>query len=141
MDVLNTLYTAGSALTAQRLRMDVASSNIANAETTATPEGGPYKRQMVVFEPRSIASGPGRAEPGSDGVEVAAIIQDNRPPNRVYAPGSPQADAQGFVAYPNVDVTTEMVDLMTASRSYQANASVIQTAKSTVETTLDLGRA
>lgn len=140
MDALTTLYTAGSALTAQRLRMDVISSNLANAQTTVTPEGGPYKRQMVVFEPRALAGQPaGAAEPA--GVEVAAIVQDQRPPLQVYAPGDPKADAQGMVSYPNVDVTTEMVDLMTASRAYEANASVIQTAKTTVQSTLDLGRA
>lgn len=140
MDALNTLYTAGSALTAQRLRMDVISSNLANAETTETPQGGPYKREMVVFESRP-GFDPGYGATGPAGVQVSAIIQDARPPARVYSPGNPQADASGFVSYPNVDVTTEMVDLMTASRAYEANASVIQTSKTTIQTTLDLGKA
>jgi flagellar basal-body rod protein FlgC len=140
MDALNPLYTAGSALTAQRLRMDVISSNLANAETTKTPQGGPYRREMVVFEPRPT-TGYGQSGVGPGGVDVAAIVQDQSPPNRVYQPNSPIADSQGFVAYPNVDLTTEMVDLVAANRAYEANASVIQTTKNVVQTTLDLGRA
>jgi flagellar basal-body rod protein FlgC len=118
--------------------MDVISSNLANAETTKTAQGGPYRREMVVFEPRAVNGSHGV---GPSGVDVAAIVQDQSAPNRVYQPNSPQADNQGFVAYPNVDLTTEMVDLMAANRAYEANASVIQTAKTVVQTTLDLGRA
>jgi flagellar basal-body rod protein FlgC len=138
MDALNTLYTAGSALTAQRLRMDVVSSNLANVETTSTPEGGPYRREMVVFEPLELPTGP-----GSDpvGVQVAGIVPDQSPFNRVYQPGNPQSDPSGFVNYPNVDLTTEMVDLLAASRAYQANATVVQATKSVVQNTLDLGSA
>ncbi len=140
MDVLNTLYTSGSALTAQRLRMDVIASNLANLETTSTPHGGPYKREMVVFQPRPNP-------PGSDngaldqGVQVTAVIQDTTPPRRVHDPGNPLADANGYVSYPNVDLSTEMVDLMAANRAYEANASVIKTTKDAVAQTLDLGRA
>ncbi len=140
MDALNTLYTAGSALTAQRLRMDIVSSNLANAETTSTPQGGPYRREMVVFEPRTSSSSSSLGGVPS-GVDVAAIVQDSQPPSKVFQPGNPQADGQGFVAYPNIDLTTEMVDLMAANRAYEANASVIQTTKNVVQTTLELGRA
>jgi len=138
IDGLNSLYIAGSALTAQRLRMDVIASNMANVETTATPQGGPYHRQMVVFEPRSMGNTLDSGTPG-DGVQVTGIIQDTTPPKQVYQPGNPQADANGFVAYPNVNLTTEMVDMMAASRAYQANASVVQTTKTMVDRTLQLG--
>ncbi len=140
MDVLNPLYTAGSALTAQRLRMDVISSNLANLETTSTPQGGPYRREMVVFRPR-VLSLPGRPDAPATGVDVAAIVQDPSPPRRVHEPNNPLADRDGFVAYPDVDLATEMVDLMAASRAYEANASVIQTTKNIVQRTLDLGHA
>jgi len=144
LDVLNILYTAGSALTAQRLRMDVIANNLANVDTTSTPTGGPYRREAVVFQARQTAplgtDGVQSTVEGG-GVQVAAIVQDNRPFNEVYQPGSPQANASGYVAYPNVDLTTEMVDMMEANRAYQANASVIQTSKTLVQTTLDLGRA
>ncbi len=140
MDVLNPLYTAGSALTAQRLRMDVISSNLANLDTISTPQGGPYRREMVVFRPRPLPL-LGRQDASATGVEVAAIVQDPSPPRRVHEPNNPLADQAGFVAYPNVDLATEMVDLMAASRAYEANASVIQTTKDMVQRTLDLGHA
>jgi flagellar basal-body rod protein FlgC len=142
MDVLNTLGTAGSALTAQRLRMDVISSNLANVETTSTPRGGPYRREMVVFQPRPNPEfDPGQIEAPTMGVEVTAIVQDSRPPRRVHDPENPLADKNGFVSYPNVDLGTEMVDLMAANRAYEANASVIKTTKNVVDRTLELGRA
>ena len=138
IDGLNSLYIAGSALTAQRLRMDVIASNMANVETTATPQGGPYHRQMVVFEPRSMGNNLDSTALG-DGVQVTGIVQDTTPPKQVYQPGNPQANANGLVAYPNVDLTTEMVDMMAASRAYQANASMVQTTKTLVDRTLQLG--
>jgi flagellar basal-body rod protein FlgC len=140
IDALNSLYIAGSALTAQRLRMDVISSNLANVETTVTPQGGPYHRQMVVFTPRPLDTSQDAGSLG-DGVQVSAIVQDPSPPKELYQPGNPQADPNGFVAYPNVDLTTEMVDLMAASRAYEANASVIQTTTTLVDRTLQLGSA
>lgn len=141
LDVLRILYTAGSALTAQRLRMDVIANNLANVDTTATPNGGPYRRETVIFQPRSaMDSGSGSAA-GVGGVQVAGVVNDNRPFNQAYEPGNPQADSRGYVSYPNVDLSTEMVDLMEANRAYQANASVIETSKTMVQTTLDLGRA
>jgi len=138
IDGLNSLYIAGSALTAQRLRMDVIASNMANVETTATPQSGPYHRQMVVFEPRSMGNNLDSTALG-DGVQVTGIVQDTTPPKQVYQPGNPQANANGLVAYPNVDLTTEMVDMMAASRAYQANASMVQTTKTLVDRTLQLG--
>ena len=140
MDSLNSLYVAGSALTAERLRMDVIANNLANVETASTPQGGPYKRQMVVFQP--IENAPGHDLPvPTMGVEVTRIVQDSSPPRRAYEPNSPLAGTDGFVSYPNVDLSTEMVDLMAASRAYQANAAVVQDTKDLVNRTIDLGRA
>lgn len=146
--MLEILKTAGSALTAQRLRMDVIASNLANAEATSTPEGGPYKRERVVFEPAlrntmsklgdaasSIASG---AETG--GVVVSAIVKDNEDPRMVLDPTHPDADADGFVAYPNIDLVTEMTDMLSASRSYEANITIVNVAKSMAQRALDIGR-
>ena len=146
--MLEILKTAGSALTAQRLRMDVIASNLANSEATSTPEGGPYKRERVVFgpvlrdslsklssKPDSIASG---AAPG--GVEVKGIAQDNEDPRMVYDPTHPDANADGFVAYPNVDMVTEMTDMLSASRSYEANITIVNVAKSMAQRALEIGR-
>ena len=142
------LKTAGSALTAQRLRMDVISSNLANAEATSTPEGGPYKRERVVFAPLMRDSldklGPfngsiaGGATPG--GVEVKAIVQDGDEPRMVYDPTHPDANDEGFVAFPNVDLVTEMTDMLSASRSYEANITILNVAKNMAQRALDLGR-
>ena len=146
--MLEILKTAGSALTAQRLRMDVIASNLANAEATSTPEGVPYKRERVVFEPAlrntmsklgdaasSIASG---AETG--GVVVSAIVKDNEDPRMVLDPTHPDDDADGFVEYPNIDLVTEMTDMLSASRSYEANITIVNVAKSMAQRALDIGR-
>ena len=146
--MLEILKTAGSALTAQRLRMDVISSNLANAEATSTPEGGPYKRERVVFAPamrdslnklanssNSIANG---ATPG--GVQVKGIVQDTEDPRMVFDPTHPDADADGFVAFPNVDMVTEMTDMLSATRSYEANITIINVAKSMAQKALEIGR-
>jgi flagellar basal-body rod protein FlgC len=146
--MLEILKTAGSALTAQRLRMDVIASNLANSEATSTPEGGPYKRERVVFgpvlrdsvnklssSPDSIASG---AAPG--GVAVKGIVQDQDDPRLVYDPTHPDANADGFVAYPNVDMVTEMTDMLSASRSYEANITMVNVAKAMAQKALEIGR-
>ena len=121
--------------------MDVIASNLANIETTATPEGGPYRRAMVVFEPRQNASRFSRNAKAPGGVQVSAIILDDLPPRRVHQPGHPQADADGFVDYPNIDLVTEMVDLMAATRAYEANTAALQTTRTITQQTLDIGRA
>jgi flagellar basal-body rod protein FlgC len=142
------LKTSGSALTAQRLRMDVIASNLANAEATSTPDGGPYKRERVVFEPilrdtfekTSDANGTSTPGPTSQGVEVRGVIQDDEEPRMVYDPTHPDANDDGFVAYPNVDLVTEMTDMLSASRSYEANITVLNVAKNMAQRALDLGR-
>ena len=146
--MLDILKTAGSALTAQRLRMDVISSNLANSEATSTPEGGPFKRERVVFGPvlrdslsrlsssaDSIANGA-----MNGGVEVKAIVQDDEAPRMVFDPTHPDANEDGFVAYPNVDMITEMTDMLSASRSYEANITIVNVAKSMAQRALDIGR-
>lgn len=146
--MLEILKTAGSALTAQRLRMDVISSNLANAEATSTPEGGPYKRERVVFGPTlrdSLDKLSGGSNPVSSGalpggVEVKAIVKDDEEPRMVLDPTHPDADENGFVAYPNVDLVTEMTDMLSATRSYEANITVVNVAKSMAQRALDIGR-
>jgi flagellar basal-body rod protein FlgC len=138
MSVFDTIRIAASGLTAQRLRMDVAASNLANAETTrsqANPQQ-PYQEQAVVFQAQQM--GP---ESAAQGVSAIAIVNPARPNVRTYDPGNPDADAQGFVTYPNVDVSSEMTDLMGAARSYQVNATVAQAAKQQALDALDLGKA
>jgi flagellar basal-body rod protein FlgC len=145
MALFSALTISASGLTAQRLRMDVTSANLANAQSTQTPEGGPYRRQDVVLQEQTGGSfagalagalgGPG-GEPA--GVEVAAIIPDTTPLRQVYEPGNPQANAQGYVEMPNVNPVEEMTDLIDASRSYQANVTAMQTTKQVFSKTIEL---
>lgn len=125
---------SGSGLTAERLRMDVIANNIANVDSTRTPQGGPYKREMVVFAPRQesfsdILSSVQGGQPQLGGVQVVGITEDNSPPRMLYDPGNPDANKQGMVAYPNVNTVTEMVDLIDASRAYQANVTAMTETK------------
>ncbi|WP_438316746.1 flagellar basal body rod protein FlgC [Candidatus Caldatribacterium sp. SIUC1] len=130
MKIFRSFDISASALTAERLRLSVIAANIANAETTRTPQGGPYRRKEVVFTPRA-----------DGGVEVAAIQEDTRTPPRIlYDPGHPDADERGFVAYPNVLVVNEMVDLLAATRAYEANVAALNATKSMVTSTLNIGR-
>jgi len=145
MGVMGVLRIAGSALTAQRLRMDVTSSNIANAETTTSPEGGPYRRTRVVFAPVVDAPLPSdmgsqRAPALGNGVQVRDVVRDQTDPRRVYEPAHPDADADGYVSMPNVDLVTEMTDMLAASRAYEANVTTINVAKSMAQRALDIGR-
>jgi flagellar basal-body rod protein FlgC len=136
MSVFDTIAIAASGLTAQRLRMDVAASNLANAQTTHGANGLPYEEEAVVFQAKQM--GP---EPAAQGVSAIAIVNPARPNVRTYDPGNPDADPQGFVTYPNVDVASEMTDMMGAARSYQVNATVAQAAKQQALDAIDLGKA
>lgn len=118
--------------------MDVIADNLANAYTTRTPGGGPFHRRLVALTQAAVAS-PGAWEPA--GVRVAAILEDPAPPRLRYQPGHPDADANGFVAYPNVDVVTEMVDLIAAVRAYEANVTSFNAAKQIFLDALEIGRA
>jgi flagellar basal-body rod protein FlgC len=123
-ELFSELNIAASGLTANRQWMDLIAGNIANAETTRTPEGGPFRRQLAVFMEALDQQG------AMHGVQVAGIKPDDSELRKVYQPEHPDADAQGYVSYPNVDVVMEMVDLIAASRAYEANATVLEAAKS-----------
>jgi flagellar basal-body rod protein FlgC len=151
MGLFDALDISGSALSAERLRMDVTAENLANANTTRGVNGAAYRRKVVVLEQQTgagansfgnqLASAMSRgsaAKPG--GVQVRAIAEDTTPNRRVYDPGHPDADAQGYVSMPNVDSVTEMVDLISASRSYEANVTAMQAAKTLFTKTLELLR-
>ncbi|MEW5761993.1 MAG: flagellar basal body rod protein FlgC [Bacillota bacterium] len=137
MGFFDSFAISASGLTAERLRLDVIANNLANAETTRTPEGGPYRRQAVVFAQRLERAAGGRR---GAGVEVAAIVEDAAPPRLEYRPDHPDADARGYVAFPNVNVVNEMVDMVTAVRAYEANATALQAARQQAEAALDIGR-
>ena len=141
MNLITAIDVNATGLTAQRKRVEVSSSNLANAQTTRTQEGGPYRRKDVVFETTSfdeslvVAMGD-----GVSGVEVTNIVEDPRPFDRRYEPGHPDADAEGYVAYPNVNVMDEMANLIEGSRSYEANLAAMAIVKSMISRTLDIGR-
>jgi flagellar basal-body rod protein FlgC len=124
MDLFKRLDIAASGMSANRQWMDLISGNIANAETTRTPEGGPFRRQLAIFQ--EMLSGEGE----SLGVRVAGQRADDSELRKVFEPAHPDADAEGYVSYPNVDIVCEMVDLIAAQRAYEANATVIESAKS-----------
>jgi len=147
MDFMRSIAISGSALTAERLRLDVIANNIANANTTRTAQGGPYRRQTVVFAPRGEQVQwmfPGMEAQGGGfkgrGVRVVGIAQDSSPFKRMYNPGHPDADASGYVSLPNVNTVTEMVDLMAATRAYEANVAVIGASRQMAARALEMGR-
>jgi flagellar basal-body rod protein FlgC len=145
MDFFDALAVSSSAMTAERTRMNLISGNLANASSTRTPEGGPYKRKDAVFSAVPVKSSFSAAmdrlkSAPSGGVEVTQVIEDTSPPRLQYDPTHPDSDAQGFVAMPNVNVVEEMTDMITASRAYEANVTAAQVAKSMALKTLDLGR-
>ena len=140
MDVAATLAISSSALQAQRLRMDVIAANLANAQSTRSPEGGPYKRRDVVLEATSGGSFEDIMGASAGGaVRVARVVEDGKPPRVVFDPGHPDADARGYVAYPNVNPITEMVDLMAATRAYEANVQAVNATKRMSEAALSIG--
>jgi len=138
-NLFGALGISASGMTAERLRMDVTSDNLANADSTKGADGQPYRRQEVVLQAggQSFSDVLGNAQAG---VQVAGIVSDQAPGRRVYDPGHPDADAQGYVTMPNVDTVTEMTDLITESRSYEANTQAMTTAKELYLKTLDLLR-
>ena len=155
MGLFGSLDISASALSAERLRMDVTAENLANAQSTRTANGGPYRRKEVVVEANGdggfagalaaarggatgSAASAGGGAPG--GVSVSGIVEDQTPNRLVYDPSHPDANARGYVSMPNVIPVTEMVDLISASRSYEANVTAMQTAKQMFTKTLDLLR-
>ena len=142
MGDFDALEVLAAGLSAARTRVNVLSSNIANAETTRTAEGGPYKRRDVVQVAHQM---PGKFSSILDRMslskpQVAAVIEDQSPARQVYQPGHPDADANGYVNYPNINVVTTMTDLMSASRLYQANVTALETARQISSEALNISR-
>jgi flagellar basal-body rod protein FlgC len=138
VDILSGIKSTSAALAAERTRMDVISENIANAETTRGPDGKPYQRKVVVFETALQ-----QAMDGTGQVPVLSgtrIQKDPRPPQLVYEPGHPDANAQGMVAMPNININEEMADLISASRTFEANLAVVKNARTMAMQTLAIGK-
>jgi flagellar basal-body rod protein FlgC len=141
MSMLRIFDVASSAISAQSQRLNVVASNLSNADTVAGPDGTPYKARQVVFETALMgqrAAG-GAADP-SVGVRVSTIAEDNTPGRRVHDPGHPSANAEGYVTYSNVNAVEEMVNMISASRSYQNSVEVMNTARSLLQKTLQMGQ-
>lgn|SRR6478672_4537454 len=134
MSLFNIFDVASSAMAAQSERLNVTASNIANADSVAGPDGQPYRAKQVVFQavPPDAGNGPAK-------VRVAGVVEDNAPGRRVFDPKHPLADGQGYVTMPNVSIVDEMVNMLSASRSYQSSVEVMNTAKSLLQKTLTLG--
>jgi flagellar basal-body rod protein FlgC len=139
MSMMNIFTVAGSALSAQSERLNVTASNLANADSTTGPDGQPYRAKQVVFAVQPL--GGGRSESGQQigGVEVTSVIDDPTPMKTTYDPTNPAANADGYVTMPNVDPVQEMVNMISASRSYQANVETLNTAKNLMLKTLTIG--
>lgn len=145
MDVLTSMKISSSALSANKKRLGAISSNIANAQTTQTQEGGPYRRKVVVFESRPVQENfsetlENEINRKSESVRVKDVVSLNEPPHLKYEPSHPHANKDGYVAYPKVNVMTEMADLISAQRSYEANISAFKTSKSMALKSLEIGK-
>ena len=144
--MLDNFNISASALTAQRLRMDVISENIANVNTTRTEDGEPYRRKMPVFQEKAasfndiLVTKMKNNNSSLNGVEVSEIAEDDSPFKMKYEPEHPDANEEGYVAMPNVNVTTEMVDMISASRAYEANVTALNTAKDMAQQALQIGQ-
>ena len=141
INLLTGIDSTASALDAERIRMDVIAGNIANANVTRGLDGKPYQRQEVVFESvlraqQSLDS----PDSGSQTVRIARVQKDSRPPRMIYNPGHPDANAQGMVAMPNINIHEEMVDMIASSRSYEANLAVVKNARTMAMQALSIGK-
>ncbi|KUJ91461.1 MAG: flagellar basal-body rod protein FlgC [Thermoanaerobacter thermocopriae] len=146
MNLFRSMDISASGLTAERVRMDVISQNIANVNTTRTVQGGPYRRKLVVLkeiQPDSFESilDKVKGKYSGKGVEVVQIAEDDQTPLReVYDPGHPDADQNGYVEYPNVNIVSEMVDMISATRAYEANVTAFNASKAMFQKSLEIGR-
>lgn len=134
MSIFNMFHVAGSALTAQSVRLNAVASNMANADSITSADGRPYRAKQVVFEATPIGS------EAAQGVRVKEVVESAAPPRMLYDPKNPAANAEGYVSMPNVDVVEEMVNMISASRSYQSNADVMNTARTLLMRTLAMGQ-
>jgi len=134
MSIFNMFHVAGSALTAQSVRLNAVASNMANADSITSSDGRPYRAKQVVFEATPIGS------EAAQGVRVKEVVESAAPSRMLYDPKNPAANAEGYVSMPNVDVVEEMVNMISASRSYQSNADVMNTARTLLMRTLAMGQ-
>lgn len=137
MSLFRVFDIAGSAMRAQSIRLNATASNLANAESATGSDGQPYRAKQVVFQASPMSA----SQPQAVGVNVAAVSEDQSPPRMVFDPKNPLADGNGYVAMPNVNVVEEMTNMLSASRSYQTNADMMNTAKTLLQRTLQLGQA
>ncbi len=141
INLLPGIESSASALDAERIRMDVVAQNIANANVTRDVDGKPYQRHEVVFESMLNAlQNPESPDAGTKTVQIARVQKDSRPPRMIYNPGHPDANAQGMVAMPNINIHEEMVDMIASSRSYEANLAVIKNARTMAMQALSIGK-
>jgi flagellar basal-body rod protein FlgC len=145
MDIFSSMRVSASGLDAQTKRMNTISSNLANSETTRTAEGGPYKRKDPVFVANADRESfgeilQGKLDENVQGVLVEEIVEDTRPPRMVFNPSHPDANAEGYVAMPNVNPVEEMANMISAQRSYEANISALNSAKAMAQKALEIGR-
>lgn len=145
MNLEEAMRISASGLDAQKMRLNVISSNLANVDSTQTTEGGPYRRRDVVFKAAPIEHSfeetlQGNLDAAHQGVEVTQVVLDQRPFKRVYEPQNPSADPEGYVLYPNINPMEEMVNMMSALRSYEANVTALNAAKSMANKALEIGR-
>lgn len=138
INILPGIQSTSSALTAERIRMEVVSANIANAHVENTGNGKPYQRQVVTFE--SLLGNQMGGAASAEGLQVAKIMPDNRPPRRIPSPGNPNAGPDGCVELPNINIHEEMVDLITASRAFEANLAVVKASRNMTMQTLSIGK-
>jgi len=139
MSMLNVYNIAGSALSAQSMRLNAVASNLANADSVAGPDGQPYRARQVVFAAQPVQGG-AMLEGAALGVRVTGVVEDLAPPRIIFDPKNPAANEQGYVTMPNVNVVEEMVNMISASRAYQSNVEVMNTAKTLMQKTLALGQ-
>ncbi|MCC5912021.1 MAG: flagellar basal body rod protein FlgC [Clostridiaceae bacterium] len=147
MSIFNAININATGLTAERLRMDVISKNIANANTTRTENGGPYRRQVTVFKSKDqpnfsqvLKNATNKNKSKLKGVEVIGIKNDQSPFKKVYEPGHPDANEEGYVLMPNVEIATEMANMISASRGYEANVTALNATKNMALKALEIGR-
>jgi len=140
VQILSGIQSTSAALEAERTRLDVISQNIANAHTTRGPDGKPYQRQLVVFESALKNALDTGTEAQIPLLQVARIDKDSRPPIMTYEPGSPDADANGMVAMPNINIHEEMADMIAASRAFEANLAVVKNSRAMAMQTLAIGK-
>ncbi|MDN0074272.1 flagellar basal body rod protein FlgC [Crenobacter sp. SG2303] len=137
MSLSNVFSIAGSALTAQSMRLNLVASNLANADSSTSATGDPYKARHAIFTVTPVSA----SEPRVAGVRVTAVAENTTPPKMKYDPGNPLADAKGYITLPNVNPVEEMADMISASRSYQTNVEMMNTTKTLMQKTLQLGSA